>query len=337
MPNNQVSSPISSSLHNVRGTAACLVILIHAASQDFYGTSSHWWLSAVGDAFSRCCVPMFLMLSGALLIKKDLDISIFIKKRVIKIIPPLFFWGVAYLLFIRFYWGWTQEVKPENILDVFLKSPYVHLWYLYYIVGMYLFIPILSKWYINSNLKEKTFFVMIFLFCSSAMQFQGIHSVVNYYGTSNFTSYIFYFVIGAYLLELYEKAFTKGSAYVYLIVYTASSTMLALITWGLSKINGKVTYDHLNYNNPLVILSASMLFVFWLKIEKKSKILTSLSLSSLGIYCIHMMWMAPINSYIDKLGLLYPFKLILLTSGVIFSSAVCIYIMRKMKIFKNFI
>lgn len=337
MKNKFISAEISNGLTNVRAFAAILVILIHSASQDLYVSSPHWWMAAVADAFSRCGVPLFLMLSGSLLIRPDIHMPTFIKKRVVRILPPLIFWGVAYVLFVRFYWGWTTELTLDDFKKIAYSSPYIHMWYLYSIIGLYLSIPLISKWYINTDLQEKTIYIAIITICNVIYQIKGLGEVLNFYGMSVFVSYLNYFILGAFIVELNEKDKFKKPKSVYLAIYCITSILIAFITWRISKINGTPSFDHLNYNNPLIAISAVAVFVFFLKINTPIKIFNLVSRLSLGIYCIHMMWLAPTNKFISGYALTYPFRLSIMTLSVLILSAASIFIMSKIKPFKLFI
>lgn len=61
--------------------------------------TEYWWISNVYDSISRWGVPVFVMVSGALLLdtSKQEGILTFYKKRLSKIFIPIIFWTAFYL------------------------------------------------------------------------------------------------------------------------------------------------------------------------------------------------------------------------------------------------
>src|SRR5690606_14500281 len=158
----------SSYISVLRIIAIFLVILIHSSSgylnsNDF--DAFDWKYANWINSFSRFSVPLFVIISGALLLQKDEDTGIFYKKRLLKIIPPFAFWTVVYLVyyFIRYidfeYVGFPQVI---NIVLIRLKSgSNAHLWYLYMLIGLYLAIPFLRKMVRNCSKKEIEIFLCL--------------------------------------------------------------------------------------------------------------------------------------------------------------------------------
>ena len=78
------------------------VIMIHVTSINWYTeTPSSFDFNVLNfyNGISRFCVPVFVMLSGALLLsKKNIDIKTFYKKNILRLIIALIFWGLFYAL-----------------------------------------------------------------------------------------------------------------------------------------------------------------------------------------------------------------------------------------------
>ncbi|CAG1021377.1 O-acetyltransferase WecH [Methylococcales bacterium] len=144
------------------------VIVIHSSGELFYSygkVSTDYWLSAnFWDSLSRVAVPLFVMLSGSLLLKskKILNFKVHsILKRVGRVFFPLVTWSVVYLLWLR-----DPSSAPINIFEwigKFFSEPVMyHLWFVYMVIGLYIIIPILQviflscendsrlKWYLFS-------------------------------------------------------------------------------------------------------------------------------------------------------------------------------------------
>lgn len=120
-----------------------------------------FWGAAYG-AFLRPCVPLFVMITGALLLPVRGEISAFYKKRISRVFWPFLIWSVIYNLFPWF--TGLLGLNPEIILDFFPYSGEeaarqslnvslgyiaemplnfslldVHMWYIYLLIGLYLY------------------------------------------------------------------------------------------------------------------------------------------------------------------------------------------------------
>lgn len=121
-----------------------------------------FWGAAYG-AFLRPCVPLFVMITGALLLPVRGEISAFYKKRISRVFWPFLIWSVIYNLFPWF--TGLLGLNPEIILDFFPYSGEeaarqslnvslgyiaemplnfslldVHMWYIYLLIGLYLYL-----------------------------------------------------------------------------------------------------------------------------------------------------------------------------------------------------
>lgn len=140
-----------------------------------------FWGAAYG-ALLRPCVPLFVMITGALLLPVKGECSSFYKKRISRVFWPFLIWSVLYNLF-----PWLTGLcglPPEVILDFFPYSGEevarqslgvslryiaeiplnfsivdVHMWYIYLLIGLYLYLPIFSAWVAQASEKAKLWFL----------------------------------------------------------------------------------------------------------------------------------------------------------------------------------
>ena len=141
-------------LDNSRIVAVFAVILLHTAgivvNESDLG-SEYWWIGNLYDSLVRWCVPVFLMVSGALLLdpNKDEDLGTFYIKRASRILVPVLFWSAFFLL-----WAIVKG-NLASLADLSARllsgKPHYHMWFLYMIVPLYLFAPFFRKIVANSN------------------------------------------------------------------------------------------------------------------------------------------------------------------------------------------
>jgi surface polysaccharide O-acyltransferase-like enzyme len=84
---------------NLRVIAIFSVILVHVMDPLFENNPSVspvWWIGNIYGSFVRYCVPIFVMLTGALILPKDYELKYFLKKKFIRNFF-LFFFGVLFI------------------------------------------------------------------------------------------------------------------------------------------------------------------------------------------------------------------------------------------------
>lgn len=142
---------ISSVRLDVVRVIACLaVILLHLSAtivmdRDLLGTVG-WHIANVIDAATRWCVPVFVMLSGALLLdpQKHTSPHDFWTRRVSRLLPALIVWSAIYLTWRAYFW---KEALSLDVIshDLVAGRPYIHLYFLFLIAGLYLITPFLAR------------------------------------------------------------------------------------------------------------------------------------------------------------------------------------------------
>lgn len=89
-------------IDNSRILAIFAVIVVHVGAkvvgENTIG-SEYWWYGNIFESLARWCVPVFVMISGALLLdpNKKEDLLTFYRKRLHRIFIPFLFWSVIYL------------------------------------------------------------------------------------------------------------------------------------------------------------------------------------------------------------------------------------------------
>lgn len=137
----------------LRVVAICGVVAIHVIGMflrfptDPGGT--RWWLAAAVHEGSNWAVPVFVMLSGALVLTPAAHAAgpwAFYRKRLARIVPALVVWHVVYLLLVRGYLH-DEPLAPKGVALLFIDAKvYTALYFLWLIAGLYLVAPILAAW-----------------------------------------------------------------------------------------------------------------------------------------------------------------------------------------------
>ena len=132
----------------LKSLCALIVVILHGTVSFFdYADVTHGldWLSAVTiNSITTCGVPIFFMMSGALLIGKEFNFKKLLE-RVIGLYISLLLWSLVYIIY-RSFSGESIDIKKQLIWSIF-KEQYYHLWFMYTIVGISVAMPIISMIY----------------------------------------------------------------------------------------------------------------------------------------------------------------------------------------------
>ncbi len=324
-------------LDNIRVFSTIAVIILHVSAPILYGygkiSDVSWNIGNFYDGMVRFCVPVFFMLSGALLLSKDYKLSYFLKKRFWRIIPPLIFWSLIYIFYDYILTGdksFTFIDFIKLIIKNILYKSQFHLWFVYSLLGLYLFIPILRKWIKNSSNNEILYFLGIWL-ATIIYKLPYFNTYLPNIPLTNFTGFVGYLVLGYYLSTI--KIRNRYIPFLFIIIGTG---VTIYGTYYLTYEKNEF-YEYLyGYLTPNVLLSSIGIFLiaknFKLKNKRIKNSIVFLSDQSFGIYLAHIL----ILTLLNKIGLNWQFTSpiisIPLISVVCFSlSSLTIYLLRKIK------
>jgi surface polysaccharide O-acyltransferase-like enzyme len=243
-----------------------------------------WMTANIADSFVRWAVPIFVMISGSLLLSRPETARIpdFYIKSSRRLGPTIVFWSLFYLG-LRFFY--LHEDIGSLLQATVAGSPYFHLWYLYMICGLYLVAPFLRV-ICAQMAKGRVFFLAVGLMVLSAIE---VLSDVKP-GSFLFGSILFlgYFILGFSLRETDFRKFRLASV----IVIIVSGVAVALASMIIVERSGIDAIERIyGYCSPLVVLLSVSAYFLLMSFSPKSRPIQSISEVSLGIYVIHPLWM----------------------------------------------
>lgn len=309
----------------MRVTACFLVMLVHAA-ENFYGADTsglagnmsmlvneqNRFFVALYDGCSRIAVPLFMIISAYLLVpmKQGETMGSFYKKRFLRVIPPM----VAFMLiytFLPLAWGgmtWEQSMADLKALPWNFPSMAGHLWFMYPLIGLYLFIPIISPWLEKASAREERVFIYIFL-VACAMRY--IHKFVQpelwgecfwnqFHMLWYFAGYLGYLVLAHYVRFHLSWSLSRRRL-VGIICLVAGAAFTAWSFW-YKGVPGQLIetpllewgWEFTTLNVVCATFGAFLLFTcIGMKDNsyKAPKLVTDLSKLSFGMYLMHLLWL----------------------------------------------
>ncbi len=339
----------------IRTVAIVLVILLHAAIQPFPITNVmsmsvvvRWWSVNIYDSLACPCVPLFVMLTGVLLLqphKVEEPLGVFFKKRLSRIGLPVLFWGVVY-----FAWGYFvnhEALTLNTILQGTLSGPYFQFWYIYLLVGLYLITPLLRVFVAHADRKILGYFMLLWFVGTAVVPLLGLF--VSYSLNSSvflLTGWIGYFLLGVYFLDVRLRSRTW-----FAIMFTGFAWTIVGTYFITYFIGGTLQYFFYDYLSVNVILASVALFMLLSKIpadyvQKRSlsanRLLRFISRSTLAIFLFHVivlesLWNGYLGVRISILTINPILEIPLATVATLLICLLLLYPVSKISIFKKIV
>lgn len=326
-------------LDNIRVFACILVVASHIVGQFFVSppftpdNETFAWASFY-TVLVRVSIPLFFMISGALLLPVRATTGQFLKKRFTRVLLPFLLWSAFYTVFPWAYETLTGDsfhtifplsrATPDlasmgtNLLLIPLKfSVGIHLWYLYVLMGLYLFLPVISPWVEKAG---KAGFAYFLLLWGLTLFFPYLQTVFpsylgkcpwNEYGAlHSFSGYLGYMVLGCFLRKyLGSASFARtvcwavpclGIAFWFTLHFYRASTAAAQSSSG-----GYIGFTSIN----VALMSVAVFALFQALPPFRAgslprRLLADFSNMSFGIYLVHFVLVGAFYRLFEGLHLL---------------------------------
>lgn len=203
----------------LRAIAIFMVILVHVDGLIGYSFDSlKHSIPGLLTATTWPAVPIFLMLSGALLLNRQYTLSEFFKRRFVRILYPFIFWVLVtgIIGFLCFNWSGDETLKV-----IFgLTSPF---WYIWMLIGIYLFIPIINSFLKEYGLRGFEFFLLVWFvtILLATVKVPLLDGINLHY----FAGYMGFVVLGYYLDNKEFKLSDKNMFYAGVLLLIASTIL----------------------------------------------------------------------------------------------------------------
>lgn len=280
-----------------RITAIYLVVQIHTSSVFI----NPQFLNTFILKLSVISVPLFVMLSGALLLGKQDGYRRFFRKRCIKVLFPWIIWTFVYMYFNFNFRNHNQviseffssQVSPFSQWIYFFFHTFLsNLWFLPLIFGLYILTPPLRLFVRLANRSDILYFIVFWFLIFSFLPVYYDSSLFPDYEPSIFFApfqYVGYFLLGYILFK--KKIFRNVKLYA-LFLFGILPILISLLP-----INNKYIQEFVHrFLDPGTVISSLFMFSFLFfmsnKIDRRikfglRKLISNISGASLGIYVIH--------------------------------------------------
>lgn len=284
----------------LRVWAIAAVVLLHCVvptltSASLYGTES-WYAALVLNELARAGVPLFLMISGALLLAdpRTADVGAFYKKRLPRITLPLLVWHTVYYIAHAATDG-TWSVRAY-FTELFANGSEYHMWFVYSLIGIYLLAPFLKRITDACTQKQTTVLLLIAAFPGTLRPLWNLCTGSSVYLFDPLLEpYLAYFLLGYLLSRVRLTGRGRWLAAACAVFGLALGIFGNLNSCGVGKLdfpfNGGYMLNH--------FLLAGALFVLARALTEERNVPTRLSAvtarlsdTSFGVYWIHVLLIA---------------------------------------------
>ena len=292
-------------LDQLRSLAIIFVIIGHVCFFFGQGIYVNWVFSVSVISVVRMGVPLFLMVSGALLLNKKLEMSVFFKKRARNVVVPFICWTVIYSIFGLVYFSYlpSYELSLQYFMDVLFgfKGVSTVSWFIWFLLGIYLLMPVLNSFILDKGFKGAEYLLLLIFVFSVLFSvgfftdpLKNLFRSIYYYVNA-----IAYYILGYYIHNKefkysHEKLVIIGFI---LFIFGALGNFYSMYTTDY----GSWMINKLDFFNIFVIIEASGFFLMFRHfnvkmISKKlkplketifAKLVVSFSTCTFGIFFLH--------------------------------------------------
>ena len=303
------------------------------------------WGSLYGSLM-RPVIPIFVMITGVLLLPVQQEIGIFYRKRLPRLLIPFLIWSIGYNLFPWitgllglnpsiindfFPWASTSQNLSDSLYNIamipFAFSAFTtQMWYVYLLIGIYFYLPIFSVWVKNSTKKEQHIFLGLW-FISMFIPYLREYLTNNLWGVCSwnefgmlysFAGFNGYLFLGYYLKNnpitwSWTKLAWIGIP-LFLIGYCTTFFGFKSITSTPGQADSLVELFY-TYCSPNVLLITLPIFVAVQKLNITSPrikaIFANASACTFGMWMSHYIFVGPCYELVDSFPIHTMFKMIL--------------------------
>ena len=301
---------------------ACLgVVATHCTGGAFWHTavgSKYWFAGLLFIESCRWCVPLFFMISGALML--DISYKMTYPKLLKKIIKLIFFGFFAQMLFLII----CAYVDKKDTFFICAKDALVQLvfegnvgifWFIFALVGIYLWIPILRLFIKYGEKRDIQYLVCFFLLLFSVFRFQindqeGFSFLNQLYNNDlgvDFVTCLEYFLCGYYLSNLKPIKEHRKNKMLLLCVFFLLFNTATIVNVYKDSVQKGVGSDYYGQFSALTVAVSSIcLFILIKEIkiynnDTLNKMILKCAKATLWVYGLHntviLIWTLNINLY----------------------------------------
>ena len=262
-------------------------------------------------------VPLFVMISGYLLLPVRMETGSFFRRRFLRILLPFVCWSIVYATYFAIIRGETFSDFLGDLLyiPINFSMDAGHLWFVYMLLGMYLIAPILTPWLESCSRRQLQGYLGLWAFTTLLPY---IHLYVSeiwgecFWNPTpmlhHFTGFTGYFVLGYYLKRYGSLPVNKALA----LLVSGYLLTVAIYFYRLPSVTDISDYELCwRFCSINMAMMAYAVFSLVCRIPWKGegsigRFITRYSMVSYAVYLSHMLFIWTFRDWFgDSLGRVY--------------------------------
>lgn len=276
----------------LRFTAISCVLLLHIISGITDTIPDQMTTAQLGiyhtlKSFCSIGVPIFFMISGTLFLapQKQLSFSALFHKYLRKIVLALLLFGTFFAIMelVIVHGTFSVTFIWQGFLNTLCGNSWSHMWYLFALIGLYLFLPLLKTFTAHAD-KQTYFYLLVLLFIIGSLIPSLEHSLNLEFGFMMPVTGIclFYYMCGYYINTYIEKkdSYKKFSV----ILFSILAFMLIFCC------TVQANYGF-SYESPIIIGMSVCIYYLASCCRREWKLFTGLRNYYFGMYLVHTVFL----------------------------------------------
>ncbi len=282
---------------------ACIMVVgVHVSAlclESVEVTSLNFKVMNGFDCFSILGVPLFVMISGSLLLSETYadDMKTLYRKKMLRLVGLYFFWFLFYNVvnFVESGMAWNfANIKQEILLESLLSRGIYHLWFLPMMISLYLITPFIKPF--MADKKKCIVFVALFfvlaILIPTFLKFEFpykriVQSLYEHFPNVMFLGYIGYYILGHVLHEFLPVLKKKTL----LCVAAAGVLVFGIEVYMCNLHSEQIGEASIILNDTMAanaFLACGAIFVLVKHIPwKENKVVAKVSKVTFGVYLLH--------------------------------------------------
>ncbi|MBR3289562.1 MAG: acyltransferase [Clostridia bacterium] len=250
--------------------------------------------------FIKIAVPLFFMVSGALLLGKEESYKTLLRKRFFKFLLVLIVASAFSYLYQYLRYGSKPMSLGDYLTEMYSHQAITAYWYLYAYLAFILMLPLLRKLAQSMTDREYRWMFLVYgaVQCLSIFEYLVWKGEVSHNGNFSvfiMTSHVFFPLIGYYLDQKMSRSDFTGKRLLLLTAVSVLAIVLCcLMTHGRCTLTGNWNEsDCQKYFNTLIFLpaitvfyAAKYLFLKHRPSERLQRLITAAGCTTFGIYLL---------------------------------------------------
>lgn len=274
-----------SNMELLRIVAMSLVMVVHASflafgvpskeacRQDAIGSFGVFFFESV----SVVCVNLFVLLSGWFGIKLKL-------KKIAEMLFQVCFF--AFLVLAALIVMNPEEYFHLKYFSTLLMLNESDYWFIKSYIGLCIFAPFLNAFIERSNEKGLRSILIVFYIFQTVYGWLSINGAGWLCGGYSAVPFMGLYLLARYM-RLYGNRIVSLSGRFHISVYVGIMLFQAVLAWLVTYMGFPVAGRLFTYTNPLVIVQALSLMLFFNKLSFQSKFINWIAISCVAVYLLH--------------------------------------------------